>query len=150
MNSGLKWIEEQVVANYVARLDCGDLCAPDRFFKQMDFMHNHPDVGLLGSWCVFEERTKSFQYQYKTPTSHSQIKRAMHFRNAFIHPTVIFETGLLKKVGYYPTKFDHAEDYALFYQLIKITRSCILNEFLVTCEINNKGISQKKQAGAVD
>ena len=62
LNSGLKWIEEQGAANYIARLDCGDLCAADRFYKQMDFMQSHPDVGLLGSWCVFEDRTKSFRY----------------------------------------------------------------------------------------
>ena len=65
LNSGLKWIEEKGAANYIARLDCGDLCAPDRFYKQMDFMQNHPDVGLLGSWCVFEDRTKSFRYSIR-------------------------------------------------------------------------------------
>ena len=74
-----------------------------------------------------------------------QIKKAMHFRNAFIHPTVIFETGLLKDVGYYPTNFLHAEDYAFFYQLIKITHVHILGEYLVTCEINDTGISLKNR-----
>src|SRR5678815_2867273 len=33
LNNGLKWIEEQNAADFVARLDCGDLCAPDRFYK---------------------------------------------------------------------------------------------------------------------
>lgn len=141
LNNGLKWIEKQGVTKYVARLDCGDLCAPDRFYKQMDFIHSHPDVGLLGSWCVFKDGRRSFQYQYKTPTGHRQIKRAMHFRNVFIHPTVVFETSLLKKVGYYPNNFARAEDYALFFKLIKITHSHILDEFLVTCEINDRGIS---------
>jgi len=145
LNSGLQWIEENEIASYVARLDCGDLCTPDRFYKQMDFMHSHPEVGLLGSWCVFEDRIKSFRYQYTTPTRDSEIKRALHFRNVFIHPTVVFETALLKKVGHYPTNFIHAEDYALFYKLIKITHSHILDEFLVICEINNKGISSKNR-----
>ena len=69
----------------------------------------------------------------------------MHFRNVFIHPTVIFETGLSKKVGYYPTNFAHAEDYAFFYHLIEITGSHILDELLVICEINDKGISLKNR-----
>lgn len=145
LNSGLKWIGENKIVNYVARLDCGDLCAPERFYKQMDFMHSHRDVGLLGSWCVFEDRNKSFRYQYKTPTSHNLIKKAMHFRNVFIHPTVIFETALLKKMGYYPTNFPYAEDYAFFYQLIKITHSHVLDELLVVCEINDRGISLKNR-----
>jgi hypothetical protein len=69
----------------------------------------------------------------------------MHFRNVFIHPTVIFEASLPKKVGYYPTNFVHAEDYAFFYQLIGITGCHILDELLVVCEINDKGISLKNR-----
>jgi len=145
LNSGLRWIEEMGAANYIARLDCGDLCTADRFHKQVDFMQSHPGVGLLGSWCVFEDRTKSFRYTYKTPTRHRQIKRAMYFRNVFIHPTVIFQTELLKKVRCYPTNFRHAEDYAFFYKLIEITNSHILDEVLVVCEINEKGISLKNR-----
>jgi len=69
----------------------------------------------------------------------------MYFRNVFIHPTVIFQTGLLKTVRYYPTNFRHAEDYAFFYKLIEITNSHILDEVLVVCEINEKGISLKNR-----
>jgi len=145
LNKGLKWIEEQTAAAHVARLDCGDVCAPDRFYEQMDFMRSHSDIGLLGSWCFFEDRARSVRYEYKTPTSHSKIKKAMHFRNVFIHPTVVFKTGLLRKVGYYPTRFIHAEDYAFFYELIKVTRSHILDKLLVTCEINDAGISLKNR-----
>jgi len=145
LNEGLRWIEKQDAANYVARLDCGDVCAPDRFHKQIGFMQDHPEVGLLGSWCIFENRAKSVRYEYKTPTGHIQIRKAMHFRNVFIHPTVIFETGLAGKVGYYPTNFMYAEDYAFFYKLIKITHSHILDQFLVACEINDKGISLRNR-----
>jgi glycosyltransferase involved in cell wall biosynthesis len=145
LNAGLKWIEEMGTVNYVARLDCGDLCSPDRFYKQMDFMYSHADVGLLGSWCVFEDTSNSLRYQYKTPTDHRQIKRAMHFRNVFIHPTVVFKTSLLKQAGHYPNSFPHAEDYAFFFKLIKITNSHILGDFLVRCEINDRGISLKNR-----
>jgi len=69
----------------------------------------------------------------------------MHFRNVFVHPTVVFKTSLSKKVGYYPTDFVHAEDYAFFYQLIEITGSHILDEILVVCEINDKGISLRNR-----
>jgi glycosyltransferase involved in cell wall biosynthesis len=145
LNKGLRWIQLNTEAKYVARLDCGDLCHADRFYKQIDYMNNHSDTGLLGSWCVFENKDSSFKYRYKAPTEHEPIKRAMHFRNVFIHPTVIFKTDLLEKIGYYPYDFDHAEDYAFFWELLKITRSHILNEFLVTCEINEQGISLKNR-----
>jgi glycosyltransferase involved in cell wall biosynthesis len=145
LNKGLKWIEENNICKFVARLDCGDQCDRDRFYKQMEYLGAHPDIGLLGSWCTFEDKSSSFRYLYKTPSQHAQIKKAMYFRNVFIHPTVIFKTELLKKAGYYPTDFNHAEDYAFFWQLTKITDTHILSELLVACEINDKGISLKNR-----
>lgn len=145
LNKGLKWIEENNNCKFVARLDCGDQCDRSRFYKQMEYLGAHPDTGLLGSWCTFENKSTSLRYLYKTPSQHDQIKKAMYFRNVFIHPTVIFKTELLKKAGYYPTNFDHAEDYAFFWQLTKITNTHIIDELLVACEINDKGISLKNR-----
>jgi glycosyltransferase involved in cell wall biosynthesis len=145
LNKGLIWIEENAKTKYIARLDCGDLCDSNRFYKQVDYMDKHPHASLLGTWCVFENKKTSFKYQYKTPINHEQIKKAMHFRNVFIHPTVIFNASFLKRTGYYPKNFMFAEDYAFFWKLIKAGPSHILNEFLVTCEINKEGISLKNR-----
>src|SRR5262245_37487419 len=45
LNRGLQWIEEHLTVKYIARLDCGDLCHRNRFYRQIDYMNNHPDVG---------------------------------------------------------------------------------------------------------
>ena len=78
--------------------------------------------------------------------AHEKIKTQMHWRNVFIHPTVMFRSNLIKQSGYYPTNFSYAEDYAFFWKLIKITSSHILSEFLVTCEINEEGLSFKNRS----
>ncbi len=144
LNAGLKWIEDNTHSKYIARLDCGDTCSKDRFLKQVEYMEAHPATGLLGSWCAFENR-KGTRYIYKTPTDERQIVRAMHFKNIFIHPTVMFRRNLLTQTGYYPDEFPYAEDYALFWQLIKISASHILAELLVVCEINSDGISLRNR-----
>ncbi len=145
LNLGLQWIEQYRHVQYIARLDCGDLCDSSRFYKQVDYMNKHPDIGLLGSWCIFEDKGSSFRYYYKTPIDHERIRKTMHFRNVFIHPTVIFRTSLLQKTGYYPSNFMYSEDYAFFWELIKTKPSHILGEFLVICEINKEGISFKNR-----
>ena len=53
----------------------------------------------------------------------------------------MFRTDLLEITGFYPYGFNHAEDYALFWRLIRASQSAVLSEFLVTCELNEKGIS---------
>lgn len=145
LNKGLQWIESNGNAKYIARLDCGDICDPNRFVRQVDYMDKHGDTTLLGSWCIFQTKDASLNYLYKTPVDHERIKRAMHIRNVFIHPTVIFRASALQKVSRYPTTFQYAEDYAFFWELIKLGRSHILNEFLVICAIDNKGISLKNR-----
>jgi glycosyltransferase involved in cell wall biosynthesis len=146
LNRGLSWIEENTDARYIARLDCGDTCSPDRFILQVQYMDAHPETGLVGSWCRFEEKETSLKYSYITPVTHKEIIRAMHFRNVFIHPAVMFRTSLLKKIGYYPAGFDFAEDYAFFWKLILISQSFIINKFLVICEISRHGLSFKNRA----
>lgn len=150
LNKGLEWIERNGKANYVARLDCGDVCHERRFYKQIDYMDEHADIVLVGSWCIFQSSEPGVYYQYKTPVYHEQIKRAMHIRNVFIHPTVIFKSDAAKKTGYYTDKFKYAEDYAFFWKLIKLGSSHILNEFLVTCAIDNKGISLQNRGQQLD
>ena len=145
LNRGLQWIEEHLTVKYIARLDCGDLCHRHRFYRQIDYMNNHPDVGLLGSWCLFKDKKKSFGFPFRTPTGHESITKAMHLGNVFIHSTTMFRTSLLKTAGGYPSEFIYAEDYAFFWKLIKVTRSHILDEFLITYEIDEEGLSIKNR-----
>jgi len=141
LNRGLSWIEENTDARYIARLDCGDICREERFVAQVGYMDTHPETGFVGSWCQFEDKQTLDKYSYITPTQHDDIIRAMHFRNVFIHPTVMFRTSLLKEAGYYPVVFEYAEDYAFFWKLIKKRRAFIFNKYLVICEINKSGLS---------
>jgi len=141
LNLGLEWIEQHVHAKYIARLDCGDRCHQNRFYRQIEYLNAHPDIGLLGSWCVFKDKETSLSFEFKTPTRHETIQKAMHFGNVFIHSTTIFRTTLLKTAGNYPSEFAYAEDYAFFWKLLGITRSHILDEFLIIYEIDHDGLS---------
>jgi glycosyltransferase involved in cell wall biosynthesis len=141
LNTGLKWLEEQQCCRYIARLDCGDLCAPQRFVRQVQFLDAHPEVALLGSWCVFKNFSTGESYRYITPTEYKSILKEMHFRNVFIHPTVMWRAATTREIGVYPENFPHAEDYGFFYEIISKAEAAVLPEELVICEINPRGIS---------
>src|SRR5690606_9473158 len=42
LNHGLHWINDYVNTKYIARLDCGDICSPLRFEKQVEFLTKNP------------------------------------------------------------------------------------------------------------
>ena len=114
LNNGLKEIQE-LGYKYIARLDCGDKCRPHKFEKQLNYLTTNPDIKLLGTWAnVVNEQGEHLHY-IKHPTKHSEIERKMYINNMFVHPTVIFETSILDKVGFYPTNYKAAEDYAFFF-----------------------------------
>jgi glycosyltransferase involved in cell wall biosynthesis len=140
LNKGLDFIYSDLSVEYIARLDCSDICAPNRFYTQISFFKSNPDVHFIGSWCYFKDPTSGTAYEYITPTHHKQIKRSMNFRNVFIHPTVMWRFSAMGKLKY-PQQYCHAEDYGLFYWMVSKVRTAIINEFLVTCEINQNGIS---------
>jgi glycosyltransferase involved in cell wall biosynthesis len=147
LNTGLEWLQEQDTCQYVARLDCGDLCAESRFHTQIAFLRQHPDIDLVGSWCVFCNFSTGLSYRYSTPTGHEKILRGMYFRNLFIHPTVMWKAEASLKTGKYPENFPHAEDYGFFYQILNKGKGAIIPEELVICEINPKGISLNFRKG---
>jgi glycosyltransferase involved in cell wall biosynthesis len=141
LNKGLAWIEGNLSVRYIARLDCGDLCSPERFEKQVSYLDAHPGIGLLGSWCRFIDEVSKKEYSYKAPATHSGIVKAMNWKNVFMHATVMFRTDLLKSSGYYPGQYKYVEDYAFFWSLIQLQKSFVLPEFLVVCWVNRGGIS---------
>ena len=141
LNSGLEWIEANMEARYVARLDCGDICAENRFDLQVGLMDSDPRLGLTASWCTFRDPQTGEQYSYVTPLLHEDIMKELYVRNVFIHPTVMMRSLLLRQSGHYPAGFELVEDYALFWTLAKMGRTQIVDQFLVTCEINRAGIS---------
>ena len=145
LNTGLAWITQNTSAPYIARLDCRDTCHPQRFYKQVSFLNTHTKVGLVGTWCTFKEEGSGIQYHYTTPLHHPHILKAMHLRNVFIHPAVMFRTALLPASGMYPYSYPHAEDYAFFWRLLQVTEGAVLNEYLTTCALVRTGISFSKR-----
>ncbi len=141
LNAGLEWICSHTNCRYIARLDCSDLCHETRFQKQVHFLDAHPQVGLLGSWCLINEQGGKDIFVYKAPIADPSIRRAMHWRNLFLHPSVMFRTKLVQAVGFYSDQYPHAEDYALFWAMLQQAEGAVLPEVLVTCTVHAQSIS---------
>lgn len=144
LNLGLNYVYRNTNAKYIARLDCGDTCSGDRFVKQVAFLELNKHIQLVGSWCYFREPESGSMYRYITPLTHSAIVKSMHFRNVFIHPAVMWRIEGTGKI-FYPESFPYAEDYALFNEIIRKGETAIIDEQLVTCEVNSQGISISKR-----
>ncbi len=101
----------------VARMDSDDICMPHRFERQIEYLINHPEVDVLGSWIdEFSEDKEHVESQRKLPTTDSELKRFMKWRCPFNHMTVMFRKKAILSVGSYQP-FYLLEDYYLWNRL---------------------------------
>jgi len=143
LNTGLAELHKRNDYKYIARLDCGDTCHPERFTAQVNFMDDHSEIALLGSWCKFTDIQSGKSYIYKTKLTHTELINEMHFKCSFIHPTVIFRREILDAIGYYPENYPHAEDYAFFWNILKRFDGAILSEIYVTIAMSTNTVSAR-------
>ncbi len=146
LNRGLEIIIHKKYT-FTARLDCGDVCVTDRFQKQQLFLEENKDICLVGSNVCFVDTKGRFLYNLKLPRRDIIIRKKMYINAMHIHPTIMFKNQILNVIGLYPTKYKAAEDYAFFFKILNKYKVANINEILVTCEMNSKGISsiQRKQ-----
>lgn len=116
LNSGI----DQCNFPYIARMDSDDICLPSRFEKQWFFLLNHPEIDILASWhSEFYENPNTPIFIKKTPPHHEAIVKKLKWRNVISHPTVIFRTNIIQKIGGYRASVGLLEDYDLYMRLIK-------------------------------
>lgn len=108
----------QCCHDWVFRMDTDDICLPNRFEKQMDFIQNNPEISVVGGQIIeFKEKIDDSQTIKQVPILHEQIVKYAKSRNPINHMTVAFRKSVVVAVGNYR----HAplyEDYDLWVRLL--------------------------------
>ncbi len=101
----------------VARMDADDLAVPERFICQLEFMHDNPDIDVLGSWMSeFEHDSEEQSSIKRVPESHDAIVKYARKRNPMNHPSVVFRKKAVEAAGgYHDMPF--YEDYDLWVRM---------------------------------
>ena len=97
---------------YIVRMDGDDISMPDRLAKQVEYMDQHPEIGLGGlKPTIFGDE----DWDWKAESEPDQIKADTLFFIPVLHPTAIFRKALFDKyeLRYNPIYFC-SEDYDLF------------------------------------
>lgn len=145
LNHGLDYIAAHKY-DFIARLDAGDLCVNQRLSKQLDYLQQHPACALVASYAEFYD----FQQQrsvfiFRPPTTHKAIQRQMHVNSCFCHPATMFRVDAIRQIGHYSSDYHAAEDYDLFFRMVKQFKTAVLPEVLLVTEQTTQGISSLKR-----
>jgi len=150
LNKGI----DQCSGRYIVRMDADDISAPDRLEKQYRFMEENPDIGVCGTsfWILNPDGTHRL---HEHPVSHKDIVFSFFSKGCVIgHPTVILRKSvLLESQLRYDTRFELAEDYALWSRLARVTKFANLAEPLLSYRLHENQITKvysKEQIGLTE
>lgn len=124
-------------ADLIAILDADDLAMPGRFERQIAYLRNHPEVGMLGSWSMRIDDQNQAIDVLNGPTEDTAIRRRLRqLRMPFLHSSVVFRRNVLLDAGLYDPELLRSQDAHLFRQAIRLTRAACLPEYLVLYRMN--------------
>jgi glycosyltransferase involved in cell wall biosynthesis len=118
---------------YIARMDSDDVCLPERFEKQIQFMEkdeNHK-IGVCGTnFFIINAGSKRIGVK-DFPESHDECKKTFWFRNPFGHNTVLIRKECFDELGNYDDNFIYAEDLELWMRFGQRYELHNMQEYLV-------------------
>lgn len=119
LGNALKLGVENAKYDVIARMDSDDICAPERFEKQLAYLDTHPECDIVGGQITeFIDTPDNIVGKREVPCSNEEIYQYMRSRCALNHPTVMFKKESLLKAGNYKDWFWN-EDYYMWVRMME-------------------------------
>ena len=104
--------------DYMARMDADDISVPERIACQVAFLREHPDVAIVGTWCIEFSQPGVPLFHKRLPSDISEIRRFMLYRSPLAHPTVMFRREVFESGQRYSPTMKIMQDYELWTRLL--------------------------------
>lgn len=93
--------------DYIARMDPDDVSLVDRLAEQVSFLEANPDVDIVGSFAQEIDSQGNEIFSKVLPKENGELRYFQSFRDAFVHPSVMFKSDFFSRYGLYSESFDH-------------------------------------------
>ena len=137
----LRYAFEQVRGEYIAVLDADDVALPGRLARQVEFLDNHDEVVIVGSWVQIIDETSRITSTLELPTNSEEIHDCLGWATPMAHSSVMYRSAVASKVGGYPEEFAYAQDLALMQALAKNGRLANIDDFLCQWRVSTKSMT---------
>jgi len=141
LNIGLEHCSNE----WVFRMDTDDICKPNRFAKQIQFIQSNPSVVVLGGQVLEFDQNPDDSAVIKTvPTTHVDIKKFAQNRCPFNHMTVAYKKSVIMMLGGYQHHL-FMEDYNLWLRVIAAGYNVAnLSEVILYARVGNGMHARRK------
>jgi glycosyltransferase involved in cell wall biosynthesis len=135
---------------YIARMDADDISLPSRIERQVEFLNEHPEIGIAGTWAIRMNENGLTTSEWRLATN-PQVLRWQHFFGiCVIHPTVMIRREILEKLNFYRAEVVCAEDMDLWLRASAITEFSNVPEVLFKYRIWRNSTSKRLRQEYLD
>lgn len=147
LNRGLKIAKGE----FVARMDADDICLPERFEKQVEYLREKPEVVVCGTGVeLFGDGADSYKEKMVCKTipqkEDFQIRLLFGNHTNIIHPTAMFRhKSLIENSIKYDERYIYAQDYRMWVSCSRVGECANLPDILFKYRMHNKAVSSNKK-----
>jgi glycosyltransferase involved in cell wall biosynthesis len=124
---------------FFVRMDADDIIDPTKFGKQIAFLHDHPEIGLVGTqFHYFGAGGTRAALSPRLPLDHDAIVAGLHKRAlTLVHGSLMGRTEVLRRAGGYRVR-GMGEDWDMFLRASETTRLANLPDDLYRWRLHNE------------
>jgi glycosyltransferase involved in cell wall biosynthesis len=132
---------------YIAIQDADDISLPNRLKLEVDFMEQHPEVGLLGGAVHrIDQNGKFLSAADHYPTEDQAIRLQLKEWNTFCQPSVVMLRRAFVHVGGYRAAYPNSEDYDLWLRISEYYQCANLKEIVLKYRIHPHQMTMRKRS----
>lgn len=129
--------------DYIIFHDADDVSTPDRVAKQVLYMENNPEVGVLGGAFYYIHESRNERTIKKRPTDDEEIRKTLIIESGINIGTAVFRSEALYSTNIFKSAF--VEGYELIIEIAKNYKLANLEDPLYVYHINEGSRSQNRQ-----
>ncbi len=142
-NKGISYTRNRGLATakgkYIAIMDADDVAEYERFEKQIEYMENNEDIGVLGAAARMINEDANESNTIGRPAEDREIKLYALHSSPVINPTAMIRKTIIDENNLrYDEEYNGAEDYEFWQRMSKITKFHNLPEVLMRCREEKK------------
>lgn len=130
--------------DFIARQDGDDISFPERLEKQVGFLKEFPQIGLVSCSYDWIDDTGHILDSIIYPDQNMALNKLLETGNIFAHGTVMFRKECIKTVGNYRASFLAAQDMDLWQRIATQYEVRALHATLYQARLRYSGISGVK------
>lgn len=135
---------EEAQTEFVARMDGDDVCLPERFQKQIQYLNQNPDVAVLGAQCLpIDARGMQLHEPLHFPESFVGVLSKFMIGNAVLHPSVVFRKSSILEAGNYKLYEKPCEDLDLWLRVASRHKITSLPDQLLKYRLHESSVTGK-------